>query len=300
VWRAQHRLLARPAAIKLISPDQLGDPGSERRETILARFDREAQATAAMRCPHTVELYDFGRTDDGAFYYVMELLDGCDGQTLVEAHGPLPAERVVYLLRQMCHSLAEAHDQGLIHRDIKPANIFVCRYGREVDWVKVLDFGLVKGSPQHVRDVRLTGDGHVGGTPAFMAPEQVLGDRSEDGRTDIYALGCFAFWLLTGRYVFEAPTAIGMMMQQVQATPDPPSRRAELPIPPELDRLVLACLEKDPDRRPPTADAVAELLRAVPLAHPWTAERARHWWERHRPAPQRGSAATQGPAVWPA
>jgi serine/threonine-protein kinase len=302
VWRAQHRLLARPAAIKVISPEQMGDIGSERRETMLARFEREAQATAAMRCPHTVELYDFGRTDDGAFYYVMELLDGFDGQTLVDTHGPLPAERVVHLLRQVCHSLGEAHDQGLIHRDIKPANVFVCRYGREVDWVKVLDFGLVKGSPDPERDVRLTGEGYAGGTPAFMAPEQVLGDRTVDGRTDLYAVGCLAFWLLTGRHVFEGPSPMATMMQHVQATPEPPSRRAELPLPPELDAIVLACLEKDPDRRPATADELSARLVAVPLADPWTPERARHWWDRHSPAGRRtsGAAVPAGPAVWPA
>jgi serine/threonine-protein kinase len=302
VWRAKHRLLARPAAIKVISPDKMGDIGSERRETILARFEREAQATAAMRCPHTVELYDFGRTDDGAFYYVMELLDGLDGQTLVDTHGPLPAERVAYLLRQVCHSLGEAHDQALIHRDIKPANVFVCRYGREVDWVKVLDFGLVKGSPDPERDVRLTGDGYVGGTPGFMAPEQVLGDHSVDGRTDLYAVGCLAYWLLTGRDVFEGPNPMAVMMQHVQATPEPPSRRAELPLPPELDAVVLACLEKDPDRRPATADDLSARLAAVPLANAWTPERARLWWSRHSPAPRRASgvAVPEGPAVWPA
>jgi serine/threonine-protein kinase len=209
---------------------------------------------------------------------------------------------VVYLLRQVCHSLGEAHDQGLIHRDIKPANVFVCRYGRELDWVKVLDFGLVKGSPDQGRDVRLTGDGHVGGTPAFMAPEQVLGDRPVDGRADLYAVGCFAYWLLTGRYVFQGPSAVATMMQQVQATPDPPSARTELSIPRELDRIILACLEKDPDRRPGTADDLSERLAAVPLADPWTAERARQWWGLHRPAPPRdsGAALAAGPAVWPA
>ncbi|HET7038402.1 MAG TPA: serine/threonine-protein kinase [Gemmatimonadales bacterium] len=300
VWRAQHRLLARPAAIKLISPAQLGDMGSERRETMLARFEREAQATAAMRSPHTVELYDFGRAGDGAFYYVMELLDGLDAQTLVDRHGPLPAERVTYLLRQACHSLGEAHDQGLIHRDVKPANVFVCRYGRELDWVKLLDFGLVKGSPDQGRDPRLTGEGYVGGTPDFMAPEQVLGDRPVDGRADIYALGCVAYWLLTGHTVFRGANAVATMMQHVQETPEPPSRRTELCIPAELDRTVLQCLEKDPARRPATADELSAQLAEVPLAQPWTPERARRWWEMHRPAERRTSGPVRGgAAIWP-
>jgi serine/threonine-protein kinase len=301
VWRAQHRLLARPAAIKLISPAHLGDVGVERRETMLARFEREAQATAAMRSPHTVELYDFGRTDDGAFYYVMELLDGLDCQTLVDTHGPLPAERVAYLLRQACHSLGEAHDHGLIHRDIKPANVFVCRYGRELDWVKVLDFGLVKGSPDHAKDPRLTGEGYVGGTPDFMAPEQVLGDRPVDGRADLYALGCLAYWLLTGRTLFQGANAVATMMQHVQATPEPPSRRTELPIPAQLERIVQQCLEKDPDRRPATADELSARLADVPLPRPWTPERAAEWWDAHRPAARRGSGGVAaGPALWPA
>jgi serine/threonine-protein kinase len=301
VWRAQHRLLARPAAIKLINPAHMGGTGSERRETMLARFEREAQATAAMRSPHTVELYDFGRTDDGAFYYVMELLDGLDCQTLVDAHGPLPAERVAYLLRQACHSLGEAHDQGLIHRDIKPANVFVCRYGRELDWVKVLDFGLVKGSPDQAKDPRLTGEGYVGGTPDFMAPEQVLGDRPVDGRADIYALGCVAYWLLTGRTVFQGANAVATMMQHVQATPEPPSRRTELPIPAPLERIVQQCLEKDPAVRPATADELSARLAEVPLALPWTPARAAEWWDSHRPAQRRGSGGVAaGPALWPA
>jgi serine/threonine-protein kinase len=283
VWRAEHRLLARPAAIKLIRPEMLGEASAERRRAMLARFEREAQATAAMRCPHTVELYDFGVADDGAFYYVMELLDGLDAETLVEQYGPLPAERVVYLWRQVCHSLGEAHQLGLVHRDVKPANVFVCCYGRELDWVKVLDFGLVKTERERSPDVRLTADGAVGGTPAFMAPEQVLGDRPIDGRTDLYAAGCVAYWLLTGTLVFQGRSAVETMMMHVQAEPVPPSRRSELAIPDALERAVLACLEKDPGRRPASADALDALLGAVSLDAPWTASRARAWWRLHCP-----------------
>jgi serine/threonine-protein kinase len=293
VWRAEHRLLARPAAVKLIRPEMLGDVGAERRREVLRRFEREAQATAAMRCPHTVELYDFGVSDDGAFYYVMELLDGLDAETLVEQSGPLPAERVVYLWRQVCHSLGEAHQLGLIHRDVKPANVFVCCYGRELDWVKVLDFGLVAMERDRGADVRLTADGTIGGTPAFMAPEQVLGDRPIDGRTDLYAAGCLAYWLLTGKLVFEGRTAVEMMMKHAEAEPVPPSRRTERAIPDALERAVLACLEKDPDRRPASADALAELLGAVPLEGAWTAVRARTWWRVHCPPRLRERAAVQ-------
>lgn len=287
VWRARHRLLARPAAIKLVRPERLGGDPSGRR-LALARFEREAQATASMRCPHTIDLYDFGTTDDGSFYYVMELLDGIDLESLVEEHGPLPAERAVYLLRQICHSLGEAHDHGLIHRDIKPANIFACRYGRELDWVKVLDFGMVKADDDpRLQDVRLTAEETAGGTPAYMAPEQVTGDRPIDGRTDLYALGCVAYWLLTGHLVFQGRTPIEAMMMHVRDSPVPPSRVTDVPIPQEVDQVVLACLEKDPQRRPATADALDSALGAIPLAAPWTPVRARRWW-----------AANHPPAAW--
>jgi len=283
VWRAQHRLLARPAAVKLIRPEALGSSDPERRRITLQRFEREAQATASMRCPHTVELYDFGVSDDGTFYYVMELLDGLDLDVMVRTYGPLPAARVVFLLRQACHSLGEAHASGLIHRDIKPANVYVCRLGRETDWIKVLDFGMVKRREEiGATDPRLTADHVVGGTPAYMSPEQALGDEV-DGRTDLYSLGCVAYWMLTGRQVFEGRTPMETMMQHVNATPVPPSGRTELPIPPALDALVMACLAKAPADRPPTADAIAARLEEIPTDGAWTAERAARWWEAHRP-----------------
>ena len=183
VWKAEHRMLARTAAIKLIRPDALGGD-ADARQTALARFEREAQTTAALRSPHTVELYDFGVADTGALYYVMELLQGYDAQVLVEKFGPLPAERAVYLLTQVCDSLGEAHAAGLVHRDIKPSNIHVCRYGRKFDFVKVLDFGLVKlrhdvGDEKTM--AQLTVANVIRGTPAFMAPEQVLGEAASDG-----------------------------------------------------------------------------------------------------------------------
>jgi serine/threonine-protein kinase len=284
VWRAQHRMLARPAAIKLVRPEVLGAADPESRRVIRRRFEQEAQVTATMRSPHTIALYDFGVAQDGAFYYVMELLDGFDLETLVEQFGPLPAARVVHLLKQICASLAEAHDHGLIHRDVKPANVYVCRYGRAFDFVKVLDFGMVKWRGDgEARDVKLTAENRVGGTPAYMAPEQVLG-QALDGRTDLYAVGCLGYWLLTGQLVFEGQTVIDTMMQHVNADPPPPSQRSEIAIPPELERVMLSCLAKDPAARPQTADELTRLLEAVPLERPWTDADARSWWSRHNPA----------------
>jgi len=283
VWLGRHAMLARPAAVKLVRPDRLGPRGAHESEVLLERFEREAQATAGLRSPHTVNLYDFGVADDGTFYYVMELLEGLDTDRLVREHGPLPAERVVHVLRSVCHSLAEAHEAGLIHRDIKPANIFLCRYGREFDWVKVLDFGLVKAIEEPEGDTGLTIEGSVRGTPAFMAPEQATGSGGVDGRADIYAVGCVAYWLLTGQPVFEGSTAMQVLMCHVGSAPEPPSQRTELPIPPELERIVMTCLEKDAGKRPASAVALAALLDACPLEQVWTPERARRWWETHQP-----------------
>jgi serine/threonine protein kinase len=280
VWRATHRLLARQAAIKLVRPETLGGDAATRRKA-LARFEREAQATASLRSAHTIELYDFGVSEAGTFYYVMELLAGCDAAVLVERFGPTPAGRAVHLLRQVCDSLGEAHAAGLVHRDVKPSNVFVCRYGRAVDFVKVLDFGLVK--PRVVTGTQLTADNVVSGTPAFMSPEQVVGKREVDARSDLYAAGCLGYWLLTARYVFEGANPVQIMMGHLKGTPEPPSRRAELPIPEKLDEILMACLEKDPANRPQTADELAAALAGVAGIEEWTLERAERWWERHCP-----------------
>jgi plasmid stabilization system protein ParE len=287
VWRARHQMLARPAAIKLIRPEVLGATNSESRRVLLRRFEREAQATALMRSVHTLELYDFGVADDGTFYYVMELLDGFDLGELVERFGPLPAERAVHLLRQVCDSLAEAHGAGLIHRDVKPANVYVCRYGREVDFIKVLDFGLVKrGSrPEEGADQLTAHNITAGGTPAFMSPEQALGDEAVDGRSDLYAVGCVAYWLLTGTPVFTGRTPMETLLMHVHRGPEPPSRRTHLPIPSDLEAIVMSCLAKDPEVRPQTADELATRLAGVQLGCEWTMLRAREWWDTHRPSP---------------
>jgi len=285
VWRARHRMLARPAAVKLIRGSTNGDGFSAGSPETLQRFEREAQATALLRSPHTVNVFDFGVTQDGSFYYAMELLDGLDANTLVRRFGPVPAERAVFLLRQVCHSLAEAESVGLVHRDIKPANIFVCRYGQDHDFVKVLDFGLVKalyGTSES--DPGLTRESVIHGTPAFMAPEQALGRPDLDHRVDLYATGCVAFWLLTGRLVFEASSSMGLLVHHANTPPSPPSAHTELPVPGALDRLVLACLEKDPARRPQSARELSRLLAEAVDPSAWTEERARAWWARHRPA----------------
>ena len=264
VWRARHRLLARPAAIKLMRPEVLGGSSPERQSELQARFEREAQATASLRSPHTIELYDFGVSDEGAFYYVMEFLDGFDLDTLVQKFGPVSEERAAHLLMQVCHSLAEAHEGGLVHRDIKPANVYVCRHGREVDFVKVLDFGLVKShGPQGATELNLTRDHAVGGTPAFMAPEQVMSDRPLDGRSDIYAVGCLAYWLVTGAAGVHRAHAIEIMMHHAQTVPVPPSARSEIAISKRFDAVILACLEKNPEARPATADALAAELAGI-------------------------------------
>jgi serine/threonine-protein kinase len=279
VWRATHQLLARQAAIKLIRPEALGGD-AQTREIAMARLEREAQATASLRSPHTIAVYDFGASDTGTFYYVMELLVGYDAQQLVERFGPLPVERVVHLLAQVCDSLSEAHAARLVHRDIKPSNIYVCRYGRQVDFVKVLDFGLVKrvrGFDEDQTQQQLTAPHVISGTPAFMAPEQVLDDDT-DARTDLYAVGCVAFWLLTGRTVFRGSTVMEVLMQHVRDEPLPPSRCSERPVPAALDAVILRCLAKSPDDRPQSADELAEALTAACDPRAWTPARASEWW----------------------
>lgn len=283
VYRATHRLLRRPAAVKLIRPDSLSMRDGEPAETIIERFKLEAESAASLHSPHTIALYDFGVANDGGFYYVMELLNGLDLDTLVTRFGPQPPARVVYLLQQACHSLAEAHAIGLIHRDVKPTNLYACRVGLEADFVKVLDFGLAKAGPGSARSaVKLTAPDITLGTPAYMAPELARGE-SVDHRIDIYAMGCVAYWLLTGRLVFEASTPMRMMMAHVNATPEPPSRYTELPVPPALEGLVLSCIEKDPERRPHDAEALSHALASCDVGERWTAESAWQWWDTHLP-----------------
>jgi eukaryotic-like serine/threonine-protein kinase len=277
VWQATHRFLARPAAIKLIKPDVLGAMTKEQGDVLVERFRREARAAANLRSPHTIQLYDFGVASDGTFYYVMELLNGLDLQTLVSKHGALPPARVIFLLQQACESLAEAHERGLVHRDIKPGNIQVCRMGQYSDWVKVLDFGLVKSQASEVLEPGLTAPHSVTGTPAYLSPETALGE-AVDQRADIYALGCVAYWMLTGQYVFKGDSAMQIVARHVSSDPAPPSRHSTFDVSPALDRLVLACLEKKPSRRPSTARELCDRLGECEVESAWTREDARKWW----------------------
>ena len=278
VWRANHRFLARPAAIKLIKPEVLGAMTKEQRDVLVQRFRREAQAAAMLRSPHTIHLYDFGVTSNGTFYYVMELLNGLDLQTLVSKHGPLPPGRAIFLLQQACESLAEAHGRGLVHRDIKPANIQVCQMGDYCDWVKVLDFGLVKTIGGEIAEHGLTAPHMVTGTPAYLSPESALGE-AVDQRTDLYALGCVAYWMLTGRYVFTGESAMQIVARHVSSPPVPPSKHSSFDVSPSLDRLVLACLAKEPADRPGTARELSDRLSECAEEWGWTREDARQWWE---------------------
>jgi eukaryotic-like serine/threonine-protein kinase len=284
VWRASHRLLARPAAIKLIRSSAPG-MAADYLDDIRQRFEREAQVIAQLRSPHTVTLFDFGIAEDGSFYYVMELLDGLDADALIKRFGPIPAERVVHILKQMCHSLSEAQSCGLVHRDIKPANIFLSRYGEDHDFVKVLDFGLAKVVHETSSETRaaITVRNVIQGTPAFIAPEQILGGADVDARADIYSTGCVAYWLLTGQLVFTADTAMKTLLAHAHTAPEPPSSRTTIAIPPALDALVLSCLAKDREHRPKSARDLLQRLDAIAFQQPWTDARAREWWTVHLP-----------------
>jgi hypothetical protein len=264
VYLAQHRMLARPAAIKLIRPEALAGDDAGTPGLAATRFRREAEAAARLKSPHTVQLYDFGVTEQGRLYLVMELLDGITLEQLVKAEGPLPAPRVVRILRQVCESLEEAHDAGLVHRDIKPANIHLGQVGRQHDFAKVLDFGLVKSvEGTEDADSLATMAGLAVGTPAYMAPEMVHGE-AVDGRADLYSLGCVAYYLLTARLVFEGANAMQTVLLHVQQEPVRPSELTGNPISPALERVILSCLAKQPEDRPQSASELAALLAAVP------------------------------------
>lgn len=284
VWRAEHRLLARPVAIKRIAPGRVGnsaDPHAAAK--MMARFAREARATAQLESPHTIEIFDFGTDESGAFFYVMELLEGMDLQSLVSHSGPLPPARVIELLRQVCESLADAHERGLIHRDIKPANLFVCRRGSQWDFVKVLDFGLVK---LEEADAAVSLDEGIMGSPGYIAPE-ILRGANATRASDIYAFGCVAFWLLAARTVFEGDTLGKQIQAHCSLAPTPPSVVLGAAIPVALDELVLRCLAKLPHQRPEGFDTIQSQLHTIDGIEPWTHAAAKRWWLEH--APRRAS-----------
>ncbi len=272
VYLAEHQLLKRPCVVKLIRPDKAGDP------RMLARFEREVQATAQLTHWNTVEIFDYGVAEDGTFYYVMEYLPGMSLADLVNRYGPLPAARVIYLLRQACDALGEAHQAGLIHRDIKPGNIFAAQQGGVYDVAKLLDFGLVKPIFDE-QPIQLTTDGAVTGSPLFMSPEQAIGDREPDARSDIYALGAVAYFLLTGLPPFEGDKPIKIMFAHAhQEVPPPSAHRPEIPA--DIEQVVLRCLAKDPDDRYPSAGSLAEALADCEAAAGWSREEAALWWQQ--------------------
>ena len=273
VWLAQHSLLARPSAVKLIRQSVVQNDASAR-EKLEERFEREAKATAQLRSPHTVELYDFGVTDEGDFFYVMEYLNGFELSELVRKFGPLDPARAVHFLKQACDSLGEAHLMGLVHRDLKPENLFACHLGTQYDFLKVLDFGIVRMSKGE--DQTHTAAGTLTGSPAYMSPEAAQGEDVTFA-SDVYGLGCVAYWLLTGRPVFECTSAMQLLLQHVSKQPLPPSEfRSDLPL--ELEELVLRCLAKDPSDRPLDSLELGKQLASLPLEARWDNEQAKQWW----------------------
>jgi predicted Ser/Thr protein kinase len=280
VYRARHALLRRPTAIKLLPPEKAG-------HVALERFEREVQLTASLSHPNTVSVFDYGRTPDGIFYYAMEYLDGTDLETLAREDGPQPEGRVVHVLEQVAASLVEAHGIGLIHRDIKPENVILCERGGVPDVAKVLDFGLVKDLE---RGSSLTQADLVQGTPLYLSPEAITAPDRVGPGSDIYAVGAVAYYLLTGRHVFEGATVVEVCSHHLHTAPVPPSQRLARSVHPGLEELILACLAKDPAARPASAAELRDRLRALSGLEAWREETAREWWARWRARPRQPSA----------
>ncbi len=277
VYLAEHCLLKRPSAIKLIRPEAAGHPGA------LARFEREVKSTAKLSHPNTIEIYDYGRTDEGTFYYVMEYLRGLSLTTLVDRHGPLPPARVIYLLRQACGALNEAHHLGLVHRDLKPGNLFAARRGGMYDFVKVLDFGLVKAISPEPENLELSHDGMVKGSPLYMSPEQAMGGQDLDGRSDLYALAAVGYYLLTGSPPFEGRSAVEVMVAHAR-DPVVPLTKVRHDVPRDLEDVLLRCLSKKPADRYVTAWVLEQALASCRCASEWDSRKAQDWWQTHEPA----------------
>jgi serine/threonine-protein kinase len=291
VYLGEHLLLRRPCAIKLIRPDQRCDPA------VLHRFEREVQTMATLTHPNTVEVYDYGRSDDGTFYYVMEYLPGLNLETLVLRHGPLPAARAVHFLRQVCGALREAHEIGLLHRDIKPSNIIACERGGVPDVAKLLDFGLVQGGGLHPDAARVTIQGTVLGSPPYMSPEQAAGKGDVDARADIYSLGGVGYFLLTGQPPFARETAMEMLLAHAYE-PVVPAGEVQAGVPADVEAVILRCLSKKPEDRFPDVRSLDQALAACGVAGAWGEEQARQWWQSHRDVPE--TAAVLPAMVTPA
>jgi serine/threonine protein kinase len=276
VYRATHSMLRRPAAIKLLLPDRAG-------ANDLARFEREVQLTSQLTHPHTISIFDYGRTADGVFYYVMEYLDGFDLERLVDEDGPLAPARAIRILAQASGALSEAHARGLIHRDIKPANIILTRRADEPDIVKVVDFGLVKTLETAPGDAAVTNVNAIIGTPMYLAPEAIASPDSVDPRSDLYSLGAVGYFLLTGQSVFDAATTVEVCSKHLLEAPVPPSQRLGRPVPPDLEAIILACLAKRREDRPASAEVMRAALLACADAGEYDLAAARTWWERRGP-----------------
>jgi serine/threonine-protein kinase len=274
VYLAEHVLLRRPCAVKFVRRERAGDPQH------LRRFEREVRLTASLTHPNTVQVFDYGHTDDGTFYYVMEYLNGLTLDEIVRRYGPLPSERVVYLLRQVCAALREAHGVGLIHRDIKPSNVRVCERGGRHDVVKLLDFGLVLPVSPTLEDDKLTQEGTVTGTPAYMSPEQAGGSQTLDARSDIYSVGALAYFLLTGRPPFVCASPVRTLAAHLYEAPKPPTMsRAD--ISPDVEAVVLRCLEKNRADRFPDVDTLDRTLACCCPSESWSEADAAIWWDAH-------------------
>jgi serine/threonine protein kinase len=275
VYRARHALMRRDTAVKLLLPDR-ADPAA------IARFEREVCLTCQLTHPNTIQVYDYGHTPGGIFYYAMEFLRGLNLHDLIARYGPQPEGRVIHILAQICDSLAEAHALGLIHRDIKPGNIFVCRRGGMADCVKVLDFGLVRdyraADPEQMKP---PGEDVIEGTPWFTPPEAIMAAGQPDPRSDLYSLGALGYYLLTGEYVFDGKTVLEIHEQQLTAVPVPPSQRTNNPVSPELEQILLRCLEKDAGARPQSAHELRRLLLACSASAEWTPEARVAWWDAY-------------------
>lgn len=271
VYKGHHAMLRRPTAIKMLNPDMVNDLS-------IARFEREVQTTCKLNNSNTIAIYDYGRTPEGVFYYAMEYLDGLDLLALVDSCGPLPEGRVIHILKGICSSIAEAHGLGLVHRDIKPANVMLNRRGGNFDVVKVLDFGLVKALDETKITVQ---SGTLAGTPLYMSPEAIQAPDRVDTRSDIYSIGALGYFLVTGQPVFNATTLLEVCNDHVHTIPQPPSERLGRPVSSELEYILLACLEKNRDKRPQTARDLAELLDCAQAAGSWSVQDATSWWINH-------------------
>jgi serine/threonine protein kinase len=273
VYRARHALMRRNTAVKLLLPER-ADPASIR------RFESEVRLTCQLTHPNTIQVYDYGHTPEGVFYYAMELLDGLTLHQLVTQFGTQPQSRVIYIMTQVCDALAEAHALGLVHRDIKPGNVFLCDRGGVPDWVKVLDFGLVRAYREGQRSPLQKDDSRAGGTPLFMPPEAFRDSGISDPRSDIYSLGAVGYFLLTARYVFEANSDLELYQKHASEPPVPPSKRTPNLISAELEETILRCLEKEPNLRPHSVAELREMLSTCPQAQEWGIAARTAWWAR--------------------